>query len=123
MASFVAIHHSPQHYSLFFFFNDTATTEIYTLSLHDALPISSRRPSGLQATPHRVSGGSESRRTRTQVPAAGSHSRMALSHPLLASVFPSGLQPTPPTVQPCPRNTLDRIPSAITPTITSVSEP
>src|SRR2546430_12575684 len=25
--------------SLFFFFNDTATTEIYTLSLHDALPI------------------------------------------------------------------------------------
>ena len=26
--------------STFFFFNDTATTEIYTLSLHDALPIS-----------------------------------------------------------------------------------
>src|SRR5215204_7462211 len=31
--------------ALFFFFNDTATTEIYTLSLHDALPISSR-PAG-----------------------------------------------------------------------------
>src|SRR5215813_8463561 len=29
---------------LFFFFNDTATTEIYTLSLHDALPISSVCP-------------------------------------------------------------------------------
>src|SRR5579862_8814485 len=29
-------------YSSFFFFNDTATTEIYTLSLHDALPISRR---------------------------------------------------------------------------------
>src|SRR3712207_7035216 len=28
---------------LFFFFNDTATTEIYTLSLHDALPISASR--------------------------------------------------------------------------------
>src|SRR5947207_14517597 len=28
---------------LLFFFNDPATTEIYTLSLHDALPISSRR--------------------------------------------------------------------------------
>src|SRR3712207_8025687 len=28
---------------MFFFFNDTATTEIYTLSLHDALPIC-RRP-------------------------------------------------------------------------------
>src|SRR3712207_8208477 len=27
---------------MFFFFNDTATTEIYTLSLHDALPISGR---------------------------------------------------------------------------------
>src|SRR5258705_8270679 len=30
--------------STFFFFNDTATTEIYTLSLHDALPISSIFP-------------------------------------------------------------------------------
>src|SRR2546430_14397324 len=28
------------YYNFFFFFNDTATTEIYTLSLHDALPIS-----------------------------------------------------------------------------------
>src|SRR5256885_4926455 len=28
---------------VFFFFNDTATTEIYTLSLHDALPISAPR--------------------------------------------------------------------------------
>src|SRR2546429_2048263 len=30
-------HHLP--FFFFFFFNDTATTEIYTLSLHDALPI------------------------------------------------------------------------------------
>src|SRR5258707_14747035 len=30
----------PLRSSSFFFFNDTATTEIYTLSLHDALPIS-----------------------------------------------------------------------------------
>src|SRR5436309_14054525 len=30
--------------SLFFFFNDPATTEIYTLSLHDALPIISASP-------------------------------------------------------------------------------
>src|ERR1039457_7421896 len=29
-------------YLFFFFFNDTATTEIYTLSLHDALPIYTR---------------------------------------------------------------------------------
>src|SRR2546427_9576076 len=31
--------------SFFFFFNDTATTEIYTLSLHDALPICRRTSS------------------------------------------------------------------------------
>src|SRR5437899_9719864 len=31
----------PFVFLFFFFFNDTATTEIYTLSLHDALPISS----------------------------------------------------------------------------------
>src|SRR3712207_8646221 len=31
-----------EKYQMFFFFNDTATTEIYTLSLHDALPISCR---------------------------------------------------------------------------------
>src|SRR2546422_11577061 len=31
--------HRPAISSFFFFFNDTATTEIYTLSLHDALPI------------------------------------------------------------------------------------
>src|SRR3712207_7038668 len=32
-----------------FFFNDTATTEIYTLSLHDALPIYLRRPGSSQS--------------------------------------------------------------------------
>src|SRR5688572_31631643 len=32
---------------MFFFFNDTATSEIYTLSLHDALPIYSASPSAL----------------------------------------------------------------------------
>src|SRR5690348_18442344 len=30
----------PNIHYIYFFFNDTATTEIYTLSLHDALPIS-----------------------------------------------------------------------------------
>src|SRR6202023_773331 len=44
---------------VFFFFNDTATTEIYTLSLHDALPISTwptacggPRPRGSRSGPH-----------------------------------------------------------------------
>src|ERR1017187_1020951 len=34
---------SSSHLSFLFFFNDTATTEIYTLSLHDALPICAGR--------------------------------------------------------------------------------
>src|SRR2546430_9171099 len=37
----------------FFFFNDTATTEIYTLSLHDALPISLYRSFEILFTPNR----------------------------------------------------------------------
>src|SRR2546422_4150331 len=36
-------------YYFFFFFNDTATTEIYTLSLHDALPISRETGGGRPA--------------------------------------------------------------------------
>src|SRR2546422_10009782 len=40
MASFVSVLRA---FRFFFFFNDTATTEIYTLSLHDALPISESR--------------------------------------------------------------------------------
>src|SRR5260370_40962363 len=50
------------HLSFFFFFNDTATTEIYTLSLHDALPISKfadaaaaepeLEPQGLRSMPY-----------------------------------------------------------------------
>src|SRR5258708_36032230 len=39
--------------SHFFFFNDTATTEIYTLSLHDALPISILQPRGHLCLPTR----------------------------------------------------------------------
>src|SRR2546430_12661050 len=33
------VSHASSSFLFFFFFNDTATTEIYTLSLHDALPI------------------------------------------------------------------------------------
>src|SRR5574337_32318 len=35
------------YFFFFFFFNDTATTEIYTLSLHDALPIWNATPRSL----------------------------------------------------------------------------
>src|SRR5258708_17272965 len=45
--------------SSFFFFNDTATTEIYTLSLHDALPIyhADRRRAGVVPAAARCRGG------------------------------------------------------------------
>src|SRR2546422_11041118 len=43
----------------FFFFNDTATTEIYTLSLHDALPISKTAAfSSVSSKPSKPSSGS-----------------------------------------------------------------
>src|SRR2546430_13552142 len=58
--------------SLFFFFNDTATTEIYTLSLHDALPIYGGR------------GRQEPRRARTRVPPSQAPER---AHPLLQAVY------------------------------------
>src|SRR5256885_5647469 len=57
-------------YTYFFFFNDTATTEIYTLSLHDALPISRaapgrrRRPAVVRAQCRGRRGQSQSRRPR-----------------------------------------------------------
>src|SRR2546430_5844903 len=45
----------------FFFFNDTATTEIYTLSLHDALPISVLTGWGLETTGRNTTGREERR--------------------------------------------------------------
>src|SRR6266481_2834198 len=44
---------------IFFFFNDTATTEIYTLSLHDALPISEMSPTRRNGSGTRVCSRSE----------------------------------------------------------------
>src|SRR2546427_12192999 len=71
----------------FFFFNDTATTEIYTLSLHDALPISSPRgaatlpPTGTRHTPGgrrrpRAAGG-RTRRDRKSTRLNSSHSQIS----------------------------------------------
>src|SRR5258708_24512917 len=61
---------------VFFFFNDTATTEIYTLSLHDALPISitdapsicERIRSGLTAKPQSIAVRSEEHTSELQSP-------------------------------------------------------
>src|SRR3712207_6978839 len=52
----------------FFFFNDTATTEIYTLSLHDALPISER-------------GERRGARRSSLLPAVNGSSRIGRHHP------------------------------------------
>src|SRR5258708_16734940 len=59
----------------FFFFNDTATTEIYTLSLHDALPICcplqccpSRIPGARRARPAPAPGRSEEHTSELQSP-------------------------------------------------------
>src|SRR2546426_7253864 len=56
--------------SFFFFFNDTATTEIYTLSLHDALPIYAEPQSGRHRHPHHESA-RRSHENQGAVPDAG----------------------------------------------------
>src|SRR3712207_7683394 len=54
----------------FFFFNDTATTEIYTLSLHDALPIYRNRRGGASRLREGRGGARDDRRPRAQRPRA-----------------------------------------------------
>src|SRR6266581_7056483 len=69
----------------FFFFNDTATTEIYTLSLHDALPISS-----WPAPPVARRGPADPGGTAGSLRPAGSHrqdrksTRLNSSHPSIS---------------------------------------
>src|SRR6266496_3669717 len=60
----------------FFFFNDTATTEIYTLSLHDALPICPRRPRLVTRLPPRVRAGPPRRGLDPRDAAGASGGRM-----------------------------------------------
>src|SRR2546429_6825513 len=60
----------------FFFFNDTATTEIYTLSLHDALPISRRAFAGPPAG--KCAGTSRTRRRRSEEHTSELQSRLHL---------------------------------------------
>src|SRR5215203_7000493 len=64
--------------ALCFFLNDTATTEIYTLSLHDALPISSpkRRPSR-QTSASRLATSPRWRRDRKSTRLNSSHANIS----------------------------------------------
>src|SRR2546429_7880072 len=79
---------------IFFFFNDTATTEIYTLSLHDALPISftsfasftpllPSRPAGPNATPFQAKSSAAMFRTASSYP---------LRLTLIGQTFPDSLR-------------------------------
>src|SRR2546430_10244350 len=67
-------------YCFFFFFNDTATTEIYTLSLHDALPICDddiaqvSRNGGVPVAPQEVRGGAATPGAR------GAHAQRSEEH-------------------------------------------
>src|SRR5258705_12464503 len=82
----------------FFFFNDTATTEIYTLSLHDALPICqwlTRRADALDC----VEQGARSREQRQQIVVVFADSRQPASsrHQVLGvRVFVAPLADRPP---------------------------
>src|SRR2546430_16323777 len=90
--------------STFFFFNDTATTEIYTLSLHDALPISARalhghrgrdRPDGADRGLRAATGG----RGRGALAAGGRHAGADRRQRLGGG---AGALPTPPEQPPAP---------------------
>src|SRR2546430_6925461 len=69
-------------YIIFFFFNDTATTEIYPLSLHDALPISP--PARLLRCPTRTDGSPSPPAfrfsARPSIPHAGPHKARSEEH-------------------------------------------
>src|SRR5437899_8922224 len=72
----MALQIMPRLLSAFFFFNDAATTEIYTLSLHDALPISCSSLSSASwsnAIPRFPRGGCNSRGDRKSTRLNSSH--------------------------------------------------
>src|ERR1022692_5349388 len=80
-----------------FFFNDTATTEIYTLSLHDALPIWFRgrdRTAPHRTAPHRTAPRSEEHTSELQSP-CNLVCRLLLEKKTTAPVY-TGTVPFPP---------------------------
>src|SRR5256885_3436467 len=78
----------------FFFFNDTATTEIYTLSLHDALPISPQPVHVLEAD-RAAAGDDHVRRRRPQRVQDRKSTRLNSSHLVISyAVFCLKKKPT-----------------------------
>src|SRR5205085_70141 len=103
---------------------ETSQTKISPLPPLPLPPLASRVPSGLHATPSKeVSTPSGSRKRCTSAPVVVSHTRTALSHPLVARNFPSGLHATPYTVQRWPRSTLGGFLPAPSQMVGSRSEP
>src|SRR6202041_4216152 len=82
----------------FFFFNDTATTEIYTLSLHDALPIS-RPLGGLNNS--RLELQHDSRRERSEEHTSELQSHVNLVCRLLLEKKKKKIQNQPPDTHKC----------------------
>src|SRR5436190_3558957 len=70
--------------SFFFFFNDTATTEIYTLSLHDALPICLLRPVEHGVVGGRQRGGGEGEGGRAERQPDRKSTRLNSSHTVIS---------------------------------------
>src|SRR5207253_8715488 len=83
----------PPTISLSFFFNDTAPPEIYTLSLHDALPISARTRAACRRSAARASG---FRSSSTWSPCCSSFSTSRRCSLFLGERFTSGAQPAAP---------------------------
>src|SRR5687767_15336141 len=91
LMSVSSIAFSSRYITPFFFFNDTATTEIYTLSLHDALPISPPAreapppPPSPRPSPPRSSGSSPPPRPSSRPPpstsAAGMTGPYSIAYP------------------------------------------
>src|SRR3982750_4935700 len=63
--------------NIFFFFNDTATTEIYTLSLHDALPISLARSARRSCASRRIHSRARPRTDRKSTRLNSSHDQIS----------------------------------------------
>src|SRR5256885_11814591 len=83
----------------FFFFNDTATTEIYTLSLHDALPICRDHPATGLRSRSSPDVGSQSRSHHTEMEGVGdtgASGKIGRAHNRTRATFPSRIPPTAP---------------------------
>src|SRR2546422_10080536 len=97
-------------YFFFFFFNDTATTEIYTLSLHDALPILWQSPRDLR---RRVAGRAaaplpqQAGRARA-LPCESENTLRSSGAARASSRAPTGTAPEPATTQRSGRNEIGR---------------